>query len=119
MHGVNIQNKRAMENAVAIGSTLYRAHTAIYIYMCLKLSRTAKRIPLSSFLSFGTGSIMESMFSCEAHIASHQNRPQEDPEHEAIILKVDVIYDEKARMEKQRCRDDSLYPRVHASGDES
>lgn len=46
--------------------------------------------------------------SADTHVTRHEDGPQQDSEHEAVVLEVDVVDDEKARVKKERRRYNSL-----------
>lgn len=69
--------------------------------MCLKFNNTAKRKPLASLLPYDLP--VSEVLCVEAdlnltNVSYHENGPEENSEHEAVILKMDVIYNEKARV---------------------
>jgi len=71
--------------------------------MCLKLSKTAKRIPLASLLPWPSQIwLFQPVLQAdlETHITSHQNRPEEDSEHESIVLEMYVVYNEEPRVKE-------------------
>ena len=47
------------------------------------------------------------------YIACHKNRPEKDAIHEAIILEMNVVYDDETRVQKERGRDDVLNGRIN------
>ena len=65
--------------------------------MCLKFNRIANRIPEASLFPWGVGQ-MGGISGSNTHIPRHEDGPEQNSEHEAIVLEMDMIYDKKTRM---------------------
>lgn len=70
--------------------------------MCLKLSNIANRIPLASLLPYSDITIRYEQSAEEnTNITGHEDRPEQDTEHETVVLEMYVVDDQKAGMKKQ------------------
>ena len=58
-------------------------------------------------------SATDSKIWMKSYIACHENRPEKDAIHEAIILEMNVIYDDETRVQEERGRDDALNGRIN------
>lgn len=93
--------------------------TARYMYICLKLRRTANSTPLASLLPWKLISGCDTRkYGLVTDIAGHEDWPKQNTKHESIILEVYMIHNEKSGMKEQRCRYNTLHKRVSSSSDE-
>jgi hypothetical protein len=82
--------------------------------MCLKFNRTANRIPEASLFPWKPVRGSDSM-DTNTHIPSHEDGPEQNSKHEAVVLKMNMVYDEETRMQKERGGDDSLGRRINCA----
>jgi hypothetical protein len=80
--------------------------------MCLKFNRIANRIPEASLFPWEVGQMVW-IGGSNTHIPSHEDGPEQNPEHKAVVLEMNVIHDKETRMQEERGGDDSLGRRVN------
>ena len=53
------------------------------------------------------------------HVTSHENRPHEYPEHESVVLKVNVVDNDETWMKEQRDGHNSLHTRINSTANKA
>lgn len=65
-------------------------------------------MPLASLLPCKWPSMTDGSNAVQLYIACHENGPKKYSIHEAVVLEVDMVYDEETWMQKYRCGHYSL-----------
>ena len=53
--------------------------------------------------------------STNTYVTGHEDGPEEDAEHEAVVLEMNVVHNQESGVQEQRGRDDPLNRRVHCA----